>query len=102
MNPKRRRVLISISALALPALAQQPAVARIGWISPDRSSGGSPQFEAFREGLRKLGYVDGRNLIIDAYWGEGSSERIEQLAAELVKSKPHIIVTQGGDRKSVV
>lgn len=53
-------------------------------------------FKAFREGLRELGYVEGRNLVIDAYWGEGSSERIEKLAVELVASKPDIIVTQGG------
>ena len=53
-------------------------------------------FAAFREGLRDLGYVEGRNLIIDARWGEGSNERLEQLAVELVKSKPDVIVTQGG------
>jgi len=53
-------------------------------------------FGAFRDGLRDLGYVEGRNLIIDARWGEGSNERLEQLAVELVKSKPDVIVTQGG------
>jgi putative ABC transport system substrate-binding protein len=53
-------------------------------------------FAAFREGLRDLGYVEGRNLIIDARWGEGSNERLEQLAVDLVKSKPDVIVTQGG------
>ncbi len=46
--------------------------------------------------MRDLGYVEGRNLLIDVRWGEGSSEQIEQLAGELVRSKPDVIVTQGG------
>lgn len=46
--------------------------------------------------MRDLGYVEGRNLVIEARWGEGSAERLDQLAAELVRSKPEIIVTQGG------
>jgi putative ABC transport system substrate-binding protein len=61
---------------------------RIGWISNDRSSGESPFFEAFRDGMRALGYVEGRNVVIDARWGEGSNERLDQLAVELVKSNP--------------
>jgi putative ABC transport system substrate-binding protein len=46
--------------------------------------------------MRDLRYVEGRNLIIDARWGEGSNERLAQLAVELVKSNPQLIVTQGG------
>jgi len=83
-------------ALCVAAEAQQAAPLRIGWISNDRSSGESPFFEAFRDGMRALGYVEGRNVVIDARWGEGSNERIEQLAGELVKSNPRVIVTQGG------
>ena len=78
------------------AQAQQPAPFRIGWISNDRSSGESPFFDAFRDGMRALGYVEGRNVVIDARWGEGSNERLEQLASELVASNPQLIVTQGG------
>jgi putative ABC transport system substrate-binding protein len=83
-------------ALCVSAEAQQPAPLRIGWISNDRSSGESPFFEAFRDGMRALGYVEGRNVVIDARWGEGSNERLDQLAVELVKSNPRVIVTQGG------
>jgi putative ABC transport system substrate-binding protein len=78
------------------ARAQQMAPFRIGWISNDRGSDNSPMFEAFREGMRALGYIEGRNLVIDARWGEGSNERLAQLAVELVKSNPQLIVTQGG------
>ena len=73
--------------------AQQSPPFRIGWISAGGSSEG---INAFREGMRDLGYVEGRNLIIDARWGEDSNERTEQLAAELVRSNPRVIVTQAG------
>ena len=57
---------------------------------------GSTLLDPLRAGLRDLGYVEGRNLLIAARWGEGSRERLDQVAAELVQSKPHVIVTQGG------
>jgi putative ABC transport system substrate-binding protein len=95
----RRRLLIALGAGALRtppcAYAQQPAPFRVGWISPDRADG-SPFFEPFRAGLRDSGYVEGRNLTIDARWAEGSTERLDLIAAELVKSNPHVIVTHGG------
>ncbi len=98
MNKRRKLIFaLSVGALLPRFAAAQPAkVFRVGWLSADRAGGGSPFFDAFREGLRDLGYVEGRNLIIDARWGEGSNERLEQLAVELVKSKPDVIVTQGG------
>ena len=98
MNTRRKLILALSAGALLPrwAAAQQARVLRIGWISNDRGSGNPPMFAAFREGLRDLGYVEGRNLVIDARWGQGSSERLEQLAVELVRSKPDVIVTQGG------
>jgi len=97
MNHRRQLVLgLSVSAL-LPwqAFAQKSAVVRIGWVSNDRAVG-SPFLDAVREGLRDFGYVEGRNLVIDARWGDGSIKRIDQLASDLVRSKPHVIVTHGG------
>ena len=64
--------------------AQQPAPFRIGWLSNDRGRATSWAFSAFRDGMHDLGYVEGRNLTIDARWGEGSNERLAQLAVELV------------------
>src|SRR5512132_3834524 len=46
--------------------------------------------------MRLRGYVEGRDVIIESRWGEGSNERLDQLAIELVKSNPQLIVTQGG------
>ena len=84
---------VTLLALSIPVEAQQPAPFRIGWISADSPSAG---IDAFRSGMRDLGYVEGRNVIIDARWGDASNERLEQLAAELVRSNPRVIVTQAG------
>ena len=45
--------------------------------------------------MRELGYVEGRDLVIDTWWGEGSEERVEQLGGDIVRSQPDVIVTQG-------
>ncbi len=97
MNARRKLIVLLSTGVLLPrwAAAQQPRILRIGWLSNDRAANSS-FFDAFRGGMRDLGYVEGRNLLIEARWGEGSSERLEQLAAELVKLRPQVIVTQGG------
>lgn len=93
----RRKFLVALSTGALLpqwVAAQQPTVYRIGWISVDDAVG-SPFLDPLRAGLRDLGYVEGRNLVIDARWGDGSREALDPLVAELVRSKPQVIVTQG-------
>jgi putative ABC transport system substrate-binding protein len=98
MNNRRKLIIaLGSSALSAPlaAFAQKPVVHRVGWLSNDKSVS-SPFFEAFRAGMRELGYVEGRNIQFEARWGEGSNERLNQLAVELVQLKPQIIVTQGG------
>jgi len=90
-------VAVMLLAVAVIAEAQQRSVLfRIGWISNDLGSGNSPFFAAFRSGMHDFGYVEGRNLTIDTRWGQGSKERLAQLAVELVKSNPQLIVTAGG------
>jgi len=54
-----------------------------------------PNVGAFRQGLRDLGYVEGKNITIEYRWGEGKLERMPELAAELVRNKVDVIVTQG-------
>jgi putative ABC transport system substrate-binding protein len=80
--------------LAIPfvAEAQQAAkIARIGYLSPDLAA--SPHLgEAFRQGLRDLGYVEGRNLVIEYRSAEGKFERLPALAAELIALKVDVIV----------
>ena len=59
------------------------------------SSGSDPSFEAFRQGLRELGYVEGQNLVIEDRYAEGSQERLRDLAAELVRLQVDVMVAEG-------
>jgi putative ABC transport system substrate-binding protein len=68
---------------------------RIGWLSPASAADGLPNLEALRAGLRELGYVEGRNITIEARWADGRSERLPQLAAELVRLPVDVLCTAG-------
>ena len=92
----RRRVVIALGAgvFAAPLASfaqQQPGkVYRIGWLSP-ASSLSSTSFEALREGLRGLGYFEGRNLTIEARWADGNAAALPALARSLVELKVDVI-----------
>ncbi len=77
-------------------LAQGNRPFRIAWVSFERSNSGSPVLAAFRAGLAELGHVEGKNLHIDTWWGDGSLPRLEQLRADILRSAPDVIVAQGG------
>ena len=96
----RRMTLLLILALSilwspLAADAQQAGkVTRIGFLGYSATS--APHLvEAFRQGLRELGYVEGQNLLIEYRWSEGRAERLPDLAAELVRLKVDLIVSPG-------
>jgi len=83
------------AALAAPlaSFAQQPAkIARIGFLSAASAQGTETQLQAFRDGLRELGYVEGKNFQLEVRWGEGKLERLPALAAGLVQLQVDIIV----------
>src|SRR6266487_4214355 len=84
--------LLALGATPFAAEAQQAAkIARIGYLT--NSLGVNPQLpEAFRQGLRDLGYVEGRNLVIEYREAEGKADRLPVLAAELVALKVDVIV----------
>ena len=83
----------ALLAAPLAAQAQQAAkIARIGYLATNTAA--NPYLhEAFRQGLRDLGYVEGRDLVIEWRSAEGKLERIPALAAELVALKVDVIVT---------
>jgi putative ABC transport system substrate-binding protein len=96
-----RRVFVGtlaggLLAIPLAAEAQQAAkIVRIGFLSTNLAA--SPHLpEAFRQGLRDLGYVEGRNVVIEIRDAEGKVDRLPALAAELVALKVDVIVTGGG------
>jgi len=78
------------------AQAQQPArIHRIGILSPVSGSVLSARVEAFRQRLRELGYLEGKNIVIEYRYADGKRERVPDLAAELVRLKVDVIVTIG-------
>ncbi len=86
-----------LPALCYPVEAQQPAtkVPRIGFLTSASRTDESPRIEEFRQGLRDLGYVEGKNIVIEWRRAEGSRDRQRGLAAELVRLKVDVIVTGG-------
>jgi len=104
MIDRRRFLLTSLAgALAVPSLgtagAQPPEkVPRVGYLNPGSSSDPARQrrLEAFRQGLRELGYVEGQNIAIESRWAEGKYDRYPALAADLVRLKVDVIVAGGG------
>jgi putative ABC transport system substrate-binding protein len=79
-----------------PAGAQQPKkIPRIGILSAAVPPGNPARREAFRQGLRELGYVEGKNIIIEYRFAEGKLDRLPALAAELVRLKVDVIITTG-------
>jgi putative ABC transport system substrate-binding protein len=96
---KRREfitLLGGVAASPLAARAQQATkVPRIGTLSPGRSELPDPtlnMLNAFLQGLHELGYTEGQNVAIERQYAAGSSDRLRELAAELVRRKPDIIV----------
>jgi putative tryptophan/tyrosine transport system substrate-binding protein len=84
--------------LSLPSAAKaQPAgTLHLAWFSASATGPTSPSLEALRAGLRELGYVEGRNLVIDTWWGQGARELTKPMVRDLVAAKPAVIVAQGG------
>src|SRR5438552_2108090 len=95
----RRRFLVAlvVGTLAAPfALrAQQQRVYRVGFLGNSTAALEANLVGPFREGLRDLGYVEGRNIVIEYRWAEGKYERFPELIAELVARKVDVIVTAG-------
>jgi putative tryptophan/tyrosine transport system substrate-binding protein len=83
-------------ALCFSAQAQHTAkISRIGYLSAASASEVAFRTDPFRQGLRELGYVEGKNIVIEYRYGEGKFDRLPALAAELVHLKVDIIVTAG-------
>jgi len=78
------------------AEAQQPKkIPRIGTLFPGYPATYSPRTTAFLQGLQELGYVEGKNIIIEWRWAEDKVERLPDLAAELVRFNPEVIIANG-------
>jgi putative ABC transport system substrate-binding protein len=84
-----------LASLSLPAFAQSPPRPLVGFLGAESEAGYARQVEAFRAGMRNAGYLEGKNVTIEYRWAEARYERLPELAAELVRLKPDVIVTHG-------
>ena len=96
----RRLIALIVSVMAaasITAIAQElmNKVHRIGFLGAVTATGYAGQLEALRQGLRDLGYVEGKNLVIEYRWAEGNYHRLPALANELVQLNVSLIVTHG-------
>ncbi len=94
---RRRQLLLAAGGLLVAprAWAQKAPTHRVLWLSVNPETAGSTFLNPFIEGMAALGYVQGRNLMLDARWGDNSRERLDRLALEAAALKPAVIVTQG-------
>ena len=87
-------LLLAVATVGPPADAQQASkTAKIGILSATTPAALAPSVEAFKQGLRELGWVEGKSFVLEVRYGEGKVERLSELARELVALKMHVIVT---------
>jgi putative ABC transport system substrate-binding protein len=89
---QRRKFLLAAAALLAAPLAAEAQPARIGVLWPLSDD---PTLEAFRQGLRELGYVDGRNILIEYRYAGGNDELLPDLVADLIRLNVDVILTYG-------
>ena len=94
---RRRTLLLAggvwFAAAPLHAFSQPRNAPRIAFVHPGAASGFQPQLQAFRAGLKELGYEEGRNIQLEVRSGENRSERLAKLVADVVAENPDVIVT---------
>jgi len=89
--------VVVLLAVAVIAEAQQPAkIPRVGYLTNESLSALSARTEAFRQGLRELGQIEGKNIVLEWRDAEGKLDRLNELAVELVRLRVDVIVTAGG------
>ena len=96
---KRREVLLPVLLGLCPRVwAQRPStsvVHRIGWLDGGTPATAKSAVDGFRQGLRELRYVEGRDVLIEFRWGEGRNDRLLELATELVRANVDVIIGNG-------
>lgn len=103
----RRRDFLGAPVIAaamqpVGAAAQRKRVPVIGLLHSLSAGRTKPQIDAFREGLREAGYIEGRNLAIEFRWADGNYDRLPELAADLVGRNVDVIATGGGTKPAIV
>src|SRR5919109_569494 len=87
--------MITLGAVLAPLLAAAQAptkVARIGWMSRGNPTASDPNMDAFRQGMRELGYIEGQTFVMEPRYADGKSERMPEQAAELERAGVDVII----------
>jgi putative tryptophan/tyrosine transport system substrate-binding protein len=87
--------LSCVVALAAPHQTQAQNTPRVGWMFPGASAGNPTELAGFKEGLRELGYVEGRDVVVEYRFGENSVERLPEFATEFARLNVSVIVAIG-------
>jgi putative ABC transport system substrate-binding protein len=88
-------VVFAIAFALCGAAADAQPMRKVGFLGAADASANAARVEGFRQGLRELGYVEGKNISIEYRWAQGKPERLPALAAELVRLKVDVLVTAG-------
>jgi putative ABC transport system substrate-binding protein len=100
----RRKFLATLGGAAaswpLVARAQQPAMPVVGFLSGRAREESADDAVAFRQGLNEMGYIIGRNVVLEYRWSEGHDERLPELATELVRRQVAVIAAVGGNNSA--
>src|SRR5437016_14578863 len=97
-----KKIIVSMRAALIPASvqlveAQQPKkIAKIGYLLASTPAAAAHNIEAFRQGMRELGYVEGKTLVLEVRYDKARTERIAELARELVGLKVDVMVASTG------
>jgi putative ABC transport system substrate-binding protein len=89
----RRLATFFLTSASLAQAQQAKKIPKIGYLLPSNSAATAHLLEAFRQGLRELGYVEGKTVVLEVRYGEGRAERLPEIARELVGVKVDVIVT---------
>lgn len=95
-----RSILVTVVLLTVAVIVeaqQAKKIPRIGFLSGSSEASLRVRVEAFRQGLRELGYVEGKNIVVEWRYAEGKRERLRELATEIVRAKVDLIVSAGID-----
>ena len=93
MNNKAAVVTLCSTPFALCVSAEAQKTPRIGFVSGGASSTSRPTLKAFQQGLRDLGYLEGKNILVEFRYAEGKPSRFANLVAELVQLKVDVLVS---------
>jgi putative tryptophan/tyrosine transport system substrate-binding protein len=85
-------IYASLSVFSSSVDAQQPKLPRIGYVSTNYASSPGPLVEAFGEGLRELGYINGKNIVVEYRYAEGKDDRIPSLVRELLRLDVGVLI----------